>query len=160
MKPLYIFDLDGTLALIEHRYYLLDDINDPERWKNFFAACDKDEPYSAVIQVLETLRKEADVLIFTGRSDEVRDKTVSWLVKHTSFTKAELDKILTMRPAGDYSPNKMLKKEWLNALSVDDRHRLVAIFDDEDSVVAMWRENGIPCFQVKVDDFKIKIIEG
>jgi phosphoserine phosphatase len=37
MKPLYIFDLDGTLALTEHRQHILDNKDDPQRWQRFFA---------------------------------------------------------------------------------------------------------------------------
>ena len=44
MKPLYIFDLDGTLALTEHRQHILDNKDDPQRWRRFYAACDRDEP--------------------------------------------------------------------------------------------------------------------
>ena len=34
-----------------------------------------------------------------------------------------------------------------------ERNRLTAVFDDRDKVVQMWRENGVPCFQVAKGDF-------
>ena len=46
--PLYIFDLDGTLALIDHRRHFLDDQADPKRWQKFFAACVDDQPNEPV----------------------------------------------------------------------------------------------------------------
>ncbi|WP_435575134.1 hypothetical protein [Burkholderia plantarii] len=34
-----------------------------------------------------------------------------------------------------------------------DRRRIVAVFDDRDSVVAMWRDAGVTCFQVAPGEF-------
>lgn len=149
MKPLYIFDLDGTLAEIEHRKHLLEEKHDPQRWRRFYAACDKDSPCAAVIGTMNSLRLSGcDVWIFSGRSDEVRAKTVAWLCEHTSFTEHELETALTMRKEGDYTADDELKLSWLSEMLVDDRRRLVAVFDDRDRVVSMWRAEGVPCFQV------------
>ena len=154
MKPLYIFDLDGTLALIEHRRHILAwDTRD--KWRHFYAACDKDEPNEPVVATMERLRHAgAEVWIFSGRSDEVRDKTVFWLAQRTSFMTHELQgPMLTMREAGDYTADDVLKRQWLDSMLVGDRRRLVAAFDDRDRVVAMWRAAGVPCFQVAAGGF-------
>ncbi len=153
-RPLYIFDLDGTLALIEHRRHMLD-APDRDKWRRFYAACDKDQPNEPVINTMERLRfSGADVWVFSGRSDEVRDKTVAWLSQHTSFMTWELEgPVLTMRAAGDYTADDVLKRQWLDSMLIDDRRRLVAAFDDRDRVVAMWREAGVPCFQVAPGEF-------
>ncbi len=154
MKPLYIFDLDGTLALIDHRRHILDR-ESRDKWREFYAACDRDQPNGPVMQTMERLRHAgADIWFFSGRSDEVRDKTVAWLSHHTSFMTHELDgPILTMRTAGDYTADDVLKKKWLDGMLVDDRGRLVAAFDDRDRVVKMWRDAGVACFQVAPGDF-------
>lgn len=153
-KPLYIFDLDGTLALIEHRKVMLES-KAADRWRHFYAACDKDAPNDPVIATMERLRHAgAEVWIFSGRSDEVREKTVAWLAQHTSFMTWELEgPALTMRAAGDYTADDILKRQWLDGMLVDDRRRLVATFDDRDRVVAMWRAAGVPCFQVAPGEF-------
>lgn len=149
MKPLYIFDLDGTLALTEHRQHILDNKDDPQRWQRFFAACVNDQPNDAVIRTMEVLRRSfADVQIWSGRSDEVRAETTQWLARHTSFMTFQLDALLRMRRAGDYTPDEELKRQWLDELRPTDRRRLTAVFDDRDKVVAMWRAAGVPCFQV------------
>lgn len=154
MKPLYIFDLDGTLALIEHRKHFIEDKDDSQRWRRFYAACDKDQPNLAVLCTLERLRHAgAECWIFSGRSDEVRDKTVDWLTTHTSFMSHDLDTALTMRREGDYTPDDDLKQQWLSSMLHEDRERLVAVFDDRDRVVAMWRANGVACFQVAPGEF-------
>lgn len=154
-KPLYIFDLDGTLALIDHRRHILDRKDDPRRWREFYALCDKDQPNTSVLATMERLRSSgADVWIFSGRSDEVRDKTVAWLAHHTSFMSWDLDgPMLTMREAGDFTADDELKRRWYDGMLLNDRNRLVAVFDDRDRVVAMWRSVGVSCFQVAPGEF-------
>lgn len=154
MKPLYIFDLDGTLALIKHRRHFVEREPHHQDWGRFYAACVDDEPNRPVLKVLETLRLTADVWVFSGRSDEVRAQTVAWLAKHTSFMTHDLEgPLLTMRQAGDYTPDDVLKSQWLQAMLIDDRNRLVATFDDRDRVVKMWRDAGVTCFQVAPGEF-------
>jgi hypothetical protein len=58
-----------------------------------------------------------------------------------------------MRPIGDSRPDDVLKQEFLDRMLIVDRERLVAVFDDRDKVVAMWRRNGIACFQVAPGNF-------
>lgn len=154
MRPLYIFDLDGTLANIEHRKGKLDEKHNWNRWREFYAACDRDTPHNPVISTMERLRTAgAEVWVFSGRSTEVRDKTVAWLLTYTSFTARELDTALTMRCAGDYRADDTVKLEWYDSMLIDDQLRLVAVFDDRSRVVDMWRANGVPCFQVAPGDF-------
>lgn len=177
MRPLYIFDLDGTLALIEHRLHYVQrpslaccecgganwsncvqcaDLDEgfEADWPSFFAACKDDKPNTPVISVMEMLKLFADIWIFSGRSDEAREDTITWLTQHTSFDRAELEgPIFMMRQAGDYTPDEELKKQWLDRMLLEDRSRLVAVFDDRARVVRMWRKAGITCFQVAPGDF-------
>ena len=148
MRPLYIFDLDGTLALVDHRRPLLADRSDKRRWQRFFAACVDDPPNPAVVAVLNALLWQADVQIWAGRSDEVRAQTVRWIAHHTLLMRHEADRVLRMRRRRDYTPDEILKRSWLDAMPIHDRARLVAVFDDRDKVVAMWRAAGVTCFQV------------
>lgn len=55
MKPLYIFDLDGTLADLTHRLHFLENKTDKRRWDKFHAACSKDKPKYNVIWLFNTL---------------------------------------------------------------------------------------------------------
>lgn len=162
-KPLYIFDLDGTLALTDHRKHFLDDKDDPHRWRKFFAACVDDEPNMPVIRTLQSLRRSgAECWIWSGRSDEVRTQTVEWLCKHGCFGKfigtlpwwpLAAPERFKMRAAGDFTPDEVLKRRWLAAIDPPEFDRLTAVFDDRDKVVAMWREMGVPCFQVARGEF-------
>ena len=150
-RPLYIFDLDGTLALIEHRRHFIE--NRKRRWKEFFAACIDDAPNPPVLTVFTHLRAVSEVRIFSGRSDEVRTQTVDWLERHTGLTKLDIEDCLIMRRSGDYTPDDVLKRQWLRDLPEHDRRRLVAVFDDRDRIVAMWRAEGVACFQVAPGNF-------
>ena len=154
MRPLYIFDLDGTVALIDHRREILGDKEDRQRWRRFYAACDNDLPNVPVIAILHSLLVTgAEIRFFSGRSSEVREKTVAWLAKHTKLLTHEIEKSLTMREEGDYTQDHILKQQWLDAMNADDRARIVAVFDDRDKVVKMWRDAGLTCLQVAPGDF-------
>jgi len=154
MRPLYIFDLDGTLRDLSHRLHHLTNLRDKERWRKFEAECGQDQPIPAVIKTMNALRAtDAEIWIFSGCSTAVRQQTIQWLTYHTDLTEAELDLGLTMRDVGDYNPDDALKQLWLSAMLMDDRRRLVAVFDDRQRVVDMWRANGIACFQVRPGNF-------
>lgn len=154
MRPLYVFDFDGTLALTEHRQHLLSDQDNPDRWRQFFAACVDDTPNESVIATMHLLRSSgADVEIWSGRSDEVRSQSMAWLAQNTLLLTHEIESMLRMRAAGDFTPDEELKRQWLDGMSGHDRTRLLAVFDDRDKVVAMWRAAGVPCFQVAPGGF-------
>lgn len=152
MIPTYIFDLDGTIALLsERREKLIKDTANPHRWRDFYAACDTDLPNPAVIHTLKSLSAQgARILIWSARSDEVLDKTVAWLDKHVGWMNYD---VLRMRPAGNTEDDRVIKTRYLNELAPEVRRSIVAVFDDRDKVVKMWREHGIPCFQVAEGDF-------
>ena len=144
--PLVIFDLDGTLALNEHRQHLVR--NGTPDWAAFFQACDKDTPNWNVIEILRHHYKMGCIIvILSGRSDEVEAKTRAWLQEY----RVPHDK-LVMRPEGDYTPDKDLKRSWLAEIRRNGGS-VLCVYDDRDSVVAMWREEGITCCQVAEGDF-------
>jgi len=151
MRPIYIFDLDGTLADASHRIPILEDKTNPRRWRDFYAACGKDLPHYHVIDILQTLRALSDIRIWTGRSDEVRTETEAWLWKYVQIAPHKIE--IKMRPADDHTPDTELKKRWLDELTPLERNHLAGVFEDRSSVVAMWRANGVRCYQVAPGDF-------
>lgn len=152
MKPLYIFDLDGTLALIDHRkHFITGEVKD---WDAFNAACVDDAPNHGVIETMKILAGGgAQIWIFTGRDSFVREQTIEWLVRHTHFLSYQLKGSLVMRNHGDHRDDTELKASWLDAIPPLIRARLAATFEDRDRVVAMWRSKGITCFQVAPGNF-------
>lgn len=138
-----VFDLDGTLALTEHRAHFL---NQPNKdWQGFYAACDMDKPNYPIITTLFSCEYAGDhIEIWSGRSAEVEDKTLVWLIKH------DLGHIpIRMRPKGDHWPDTVLKAEWLD----QNERKPDLVFEDRASMVAMWRSRGIVCCQVAPGDF-------
>lgn len=143
MKPLYIFDLDYTISDPTHRSHHLK--KDPPDWETFGQACGDDLPVPAVITTLTHLRRSgAEVFIWTGRGAEHQERTITWLYEH----RVGYEQLL-MRPIGNREPDRILKGLWLDSLPPTQRDRLVAIFDDNDRMVAFWRALGVPCFQVR-----------
>ena len=78
-----------------------------------------------------------------------------WLKKH----RVEYN-ILKMRPTNHpwkFMPDEKLKLHWFNDLWADNEekseHEVVAVFDDRDKVVKMWREIGLTCMQVAPGNF-------
>ena len=148
-----IFDLDGTLALIDDRRALATKPNGKIDWDVFFdpANIQLDKPNWPVILMAQTLKKAGHrVVIFSGRSKATKDATRDWL--------NQLDipfDVLKMRPTGRdfmFIPDDKLKQNWLDQL-FPDKNDILCIFDDRDKVVKMWRDNGLTCMQVAPGDF-------
>jgi hypothetical protein len=59
---------------------------------------------------------------------------------------------LFLRDDDDFRTDDVFKKDILDELIAQDL-KPDLVFDDRNGVVNMWRENGIPCFQVAEGDF-------
>ena len=141
-----IVDLDGTIALNGHRENFVK--QDPPDWDAFFEACDGDSPNEPVIDTMQALYwidpKENEVIILSGRSDQVREKTVRWLERHV----VQYHRLI-MRPHGDHTPDDELKARFVDEYGLNPD----LVLDDRQKVVDMLRSLGIPCWQVAPGDF-------
>lgn len=152
MMPIYIFDLDGTLANTEHRVHLLSG-DAPDRWDRFYDACVDDEPNTSLIELMKTLLREGHaVWIWTGRSERVHHQTLAWLDIHVGINYRHALK-LKMRPLGDHTQDHKLKRTWLSEIPAHERVHIAMAFEDRSRVVEMWRCEGILCCQVQPGDF-------
>ncbi|MDH5259255.1 MAG: hypothetical protein OEX07_14670 [Gammaproteobacteria bacterium] len=77
--------------------------------------------------------------------------TSDWIEFHTDL--GSNDYQLDMRPDGDTRPDYEVKQEMLDHTLEMDRERLIAVFDDCQQVVDMWRRNNVKCYQVKKGDY-------
>jgi len=148
MKKIVIFDLDGTLALIDDRRKISTKPNGKLDWDKFFDPknINLDKPNIPVIKMAQSLAStDHQIVIFSGRSDVTIQTTKSWLNKH----KVPFH-IIKMRPVKDFTPDDVLKQNWLNAIGKDN---VLCTFDDRNKVADMWRQNGIDCFQVADGNF-------
>lgn len=149
-KKTVIFDLDGTLALINKRRTLATKDNGKLNWKVFFEPqnIQLDEPNPSVIESFKAMKLAGfHVGIFSGRDSISRKETETWL----SENGVEYD-FLKMRVQGSHEPDDSLKKRWMEDL-IGLGYEIMCVFDDRDKVVKMWRENGVDCFQVAPGSF-------
>ena len=148
-KKTVIFDLDGTLALIDNRRDISTKDNGKMDWVKFQDPknISLDQPNQPVINMANILKSQGfKIQILSGRSDATADATLDWLKKHN----VNFDS-LTMRPQNHlFMPDNDLKQMWLDDIGVDN---VVMVFDDRNQVVDMWRKNGLTCFQVADGDF-------
>ena len=96
MKKTVIFDLDGTLALIDSRRELSLKDNGKIDWDVFFdpKMISLDDPNQPVIDMANMLSRQGHpIWILSGRSDVTQQATKDWLWKH----KVSFDKLM-MRP--------------------------------------------------------------
>jgi len=152
-KPLYIFDIDGTLANIEHRLHFIK--SEKQDWESFNKECFYDQPYKDICFLAMSLMMSSDVYFFTGRmdkpEDEVRINTWKWLERNlNSYIDEER---LVMRANSDYRPDDIVKEEMYKNMLQEDKDRLICVFDDRQRVVDMWRSIGVRCLQVKEGDY-------
>ncbi|HEX8183774.1 MAG TPA: hypothetical protein VF747_03460 [Blastocatellia bacterium] len=148
-RKIVIFDLDGTLALCDHRRHFVQGKGSKatkEDWRNFYAACVDDEPNLPVIAMNQALCRSGYLIaIFSGRSSEVENQTREWIERH-----GIRHHYFFVRPEGDYTPDEKLKEQWLAEIGPE---KILCVFDDRQKVVDMWRSKGITCFQVAPGDF-------
>ena len=173
MKNTIIFDLDGTLAIIDKRRILAGKTKDgvPTNkmdWDVFFDpdnVLNLDEPNPPVIKMAQLFKADGfKIVIFSGRNDRSFDTTTQWLNNND----VPFD-LLVMRPdkfkdkswpiasgnpatkAMRFMPDEILKKEMLDTFV--DKDDVFMTVDDRQKVVDMWRAEGLTCFQVAPGDF-------
>lgn len=143
MQPVYIFDLDGTLADGTHRLHKLPtkDLHLTESWVEFNRLSALDSPIENTITVMNGLYKSgAFIIILTGRSDDVVEDTTDWLQE----AGAEYH-VMVMRQSSDNRKDTIIKEEFLRYIGL---HRITAAWDDSPKVIEHFRSLGITTYQV------------
>ena len=149
MKPLVIFDLDGTLSDARHRRHFLGE--EPPDWTSFYESCGEDKPLWPTIRVAHALHTQGyELWLFSGRIDRVIERTKNWLAQHGMHN---MFSWMQFRRDGDHTPDDVLKMQWYDNMLVVDRTRLLLTFDDRDRIVKAWRDRGVTCFQVAPGNF-------
>lgn len=146
-KKIVILDLDGTVADCSHRLHFIEGQN--RDYQAFYDGIVDDTPIQHIIDLVRALAQSQEYIILavTGRPDTHKRETIVWnqqqfLPYHALFMRAE----------GDFRKDYIVKKEILETIRKEFGEPAFAL-DDRSSVVAMWRENGVPCLQVAPGDF-------
>lgn len=136
MQTAIIVDIDGTVAHRTNR--------DPFEYNKVI----NDAPDKEIIEVIACMwRAGHNILFVSAREDWCFDDTFKWLTMHCPpFVK------LYMRKSGDMRRDSDVKKD-IYEKEIRDKHKVVAVFDDRNQVVDMWRELGLKCLQVGYGDF-------
>ena len=155
----FIFDLDGTLADIETRRRLCTKDDGKMDWNKFFDPKNikLDEPKQDVIMMFQALKALGHkIAIFSGRSASTKQATFDWLEKH-GVGDWDLLKLRPEKHPFKFMPDDKLKLQWFEQTFVEPENmsetEVVAVFDDRDKVVKMWREIGLTCMQVAPGNF-------
>ena len=172
-KNTIIFDLDGTLAIIEKRRIKagsptgLTPTKEKMDWNIFFDGknIELDEPNYPVISMAQMYYENGyNIVIFSGRNDRSYKETKEWLEKYEvpyNLLVMRPDKFQSdsypiaegnpATPDMRYMPDEILKKKMLDTfVDIDDVFMTV---DDRQKVVDMWRSLGLTCFQVAPGNF-------
>ena len=151
MKNTIIFDLDGTLALIDKRREVSTKPNGRLDWGKFFNSTniELDEPNLPVIKMAQLFSEQGfNIVILSGRSNKTETATRSWLSKN----KVPFNKLIMRNSETDhFTPDWVLKKNMLDEnLDIND---VFLVVDDRDRVVKLWRSLGLTTFQVAEGNF-------
>lgn len=135
-KQAIVFDVDGTVALRDkgpdgRSPYDMDRVGE-------------DLPNIPILTVAKLLHNNINlqIIFLSGRSEAGRHQTLLWLDHHFGHT----DYKLYTRDKGDLRPDHVFKQEFVVWLQLF--WDVIAVFDDRNSVVDMWRREGFTCFQV------------
>ena len=136
-----VFDIDGTLANIEHRRQFV--ASKPKNWAAFNAGMKFDTPYQDIVQ-LSCIFWDAGhtVVLCSGRGEEQREVTEKQMIDFSvPYGK------LYMRGAGDYRKDSIIKVELLARIRKDYGEPWLW-FDDRNQVVDAIRAEGVRVLQV------------
>lgn len=133
-----ILDVDGTLCdvrSVQHRGRSADD------WHRETLHC---PPNPAVISAAcEAHAAGRTLLIVTHRQKRYAGLTVLWLAKHLPVPFAAI----YMRDAHDHRSGAIVKRELLELIRADG-YRVVHAYDDDPTVLEVWRSEGVPATRV------------
>ncbi len=141
---LIVFDIDGTLADIEHRVGFVK--TKPKNWAAFDAGIPNDKVNMPVANVFWSLAAtdKHDIILASGRNERSREATETWLYSNGLVGWQKL----YMRKADDFRGDDIVKREILDEIIADYGRKPDMVFDDRPRVVRMWRDAGIFVFNV------------
>lgn len=143
LRPCYIFDIDGTLALNVNGRNMYDETRVNEDAYN--------QPVWIILQSVLAAQLDlgTKVIFMSGRHEGCRADTEKWLKGNVDGIDVEL----YMRADGDGRPDFIVKYE-LFQQHIAGKYKVLGCFDDRDQVVDLWRNKlGLPTLQVADGDF-------
>lgn len=141
MDNTVVFDLDGTIANVNHRRHFVS--GKSKDFDKFYEACVYDLPNGWAVRLINSLIDTGHhVVIVSARPTTLSQRTTSWLSANGVSQKAEL--FLLRDEEHKSTQDAELKRLWLNAYG---KHKILFVVDDRQRVVDMWRSEGMVCLQ-------------
>ena len=131
----YIFDIDGTLAKMAGRS------------PYDYTKVSEDKVNTPIAELFKKLNFNHSILVVSGRESTCLAETSQWLLDNDLHYKE-----LLMRSAGDHRDDRIVKQE-IYEKYIKGKYNVLAVFDDRDRVVEMWRSLGLTCLQVDYGSF-------
>lgn len=145
-RPAYIFDIDWTIANLEHRlHYIKWEVKDH---KSFLDNTSKDTPIYPTIRILQCLKQLwYTIVLVSGRSDVTCEDTKERLLKNN----IEYD-FLLMRKSRDHRPDYMVKEDIYEKCLKKEHDKILWVFEDRKQVKRMWVSKWLFVFDVNQTD--------
>ena len=128
----YIFDMDGTLSLMNGR--------DPMELSKVFY----DIPNIPIVRLFKDIN--GFKIILTSIDESCKTKTEKWLKKH-----GIIFDLIIYRKKGDIRHNHTVKIELYN-MYIKDNYNIITMFEDQPMIVNCFRELGLAVLQVNSGD--------
>lgn len=181
MNPVYIFDIDGTIADHTHRLHLISkERMEGKDWAAFHDQCHLDPPIVPMCRLARQLiLSPAPVIFLTGRMEFQRRKTQEWLAKHVDYGIAETYRgfdhfpgltgfgsewlpsgpfpWLAMRAEEDFREDTVMKGEWLDRIegyfaAKMPNYKVMMAFEDRPRICELWKQRGLTV--AKIGDWR------
>ena len=146
MTKIIVFDIDGTIANIEHRRHWV--ASKPKNWAAFNAGMVHDTVHEDIKWINVNFAAQGHTMIMcSGRGEESRAVTSQWLNDNGIFFDD-----LYMRAHNDHRQDSIVKVELLE--QIRQKHGDPFLwFDDRNQVVDAIRAQGVRVLQVAPGDF-------
>ena len=143
-EELVIFDIDGTLADVSERIHHVR--KKPKNWNAFVQGMAQDKAIHSMVRLCNILHASGiQIILCSGRSEEHRDETVTWLAgQGVNYHD------LLLRKDNDRRTDSVVKREMLANL---DKSKILFVVEDRSRVVEMWRSEGLVCLQCAPGEF-------
>ena len=152
-KLTVVFDVDGTIADVEHRRHFVNgntmDGRTNNDWVSFRKETVNDTPVQWVCDIAKRFIAQGDeVAFFSARNESEREITE----KQISEWIGDGHKGVFLRPDDSYEPDEVFKSELADKFE-EMGGKIDLVFDDRNKVVDMWRQRGTTVVQVADGDF-------
>ncbi len=140
-----IFDLDGTLCECEHRVHYMRER--PKRREEFHSACIFDGVVAAVKALIDMAETSGiKVILLSARPIRFKALTEEWLTKNAIY----YDQLILSSYPELSDPEYKIK---MYRELIEPFYDVIFAIDDRDTVVRMWRDNGVTCLDIANNHF-------